>query len=356
MTADPLIVGVLRNPASIASFNLLQWDLLIRQARHSNLLARLAVLFDVPELRQHIPRQPLEHLEWAAIGAHRHLQAVHAEVAHIRKALTGMPVILLKGAAYTMAALPQAAGRLFSDIDILVPKASIDQVEHQLMVHGWMATHHDAYDQRYYREWMHEIPPLQHVRRQSVIDVHHAILPLTMRVRPDSSKLLGAAVAVAGQTGLMVLSPVDMLLHSAAHLFYEGELPHGLRDLLDLDAMLRHFGKAPAFWENLVDRAEELELGRCLFYALRYSHMLLDTPIPKPVLVKATTGRPMSMALPIMDAMYRRALLPDHDSCCDRYTGIARKALYIRANWLRMPPVLLARHLFHKAFVSKKDE
>jgi hypothetical protein len=30
--------------------------------------------------------------------------------------------------------------------------------------------------------------------------------------------------------------------------------------------------------------------------------------------------------------------------------------LYVRANWLRMPPLLLTRHLFHKAFISPKDE
>jgi hypothetical protein len=26
--------------------------------------------------------------------------------------------------------------------------------------------------------------------------------------------------------------------------------------------------------------------------------------------------------------------------------------LYVRGNWLRMPPLLLSRHLFHKAFLS----
>jgi hypothetical protein len=29
------------------------------------------------------------------------------------------------------------------------------------MLAGWAATHHDAYDQRYYRQWMHELPPMQ---------------------------------------------------------------------------------------------------------------------------------------------------------------------------------------------------
>jgi hypothetical protein len=28
------------------------------------------------------------------------------------------------------------------------------------------------------------------------------------------------------------------------------------------------------------------------------------------------------------------------------------QALYIRSHWLRMPPVMLMRHLFHKAFLS----
>jgi hypothetical protein len=26
----------------------------------------------------------------------------------------------------------------------------------------------------------------------------------------------------------------------------------------------------------------------------------------------------------------------------------------VRGNWLRMPPLMLARHLFHKAFISPK--
>jgi hypothetical protein len=28
--------------------------------------------------------------------------------------------------------------------------------------------------------------------------------------------------------------------------------------------------------------------------------------------------------------------------------------LYVRGNWLRMPLLLLTRHLFHKAFVSPR--
>lgn len=356
MIAKPLILRLLRAPELAASLNLPQWDLLVRQARRANLLAQVEHLLQARDLFIIVPEQARRHFAWAATVARRHAQAVHAEVAYISQALRGRPVILLKGAAYTMAALPHASGRLYSDVDILVPRESIAEVENQLMIHGWLATHHDAYDQRYYREWMHEIPPLQHMRRGSVIDVHHAILPLTMRVHPDCEKLRAAAVGLPDQANLFVLAPVDMLLHSAAHLFYESELVHGLRDLLDLDALLRHFSTRPDLWSTVVGRARELELTRCLFYALRYCGMFLNTPVPDQVSTEAAIGRPPAMVLRLMDAMYRRVLLPEHASCTDGYTGIARKTLYVRANWLRMPPWLLARHLFHKAFVSEKDE
>ncbi len=179
-----------------------------------------------------------------------------------------------------MAGLPAADGRVFSDVDILVPEQAIPAVESALMLHGWSAGHHGAYYQRYYRQWMHEIPPMRHARRRTVIDVHHAILPKTARIEVDSDRMREAAIAVAGDDRLRVLAPVDMVLHSATHLFHEGELDNGLRDLFDLDSLLRHFGAEAGFWETLVPRAVEVGLTRPLYYALRYASQMLSTPIP----------------------------------------------------------------------------
>jgi hypothetical protein len=267
-----------------------------------------------------------------------------------------VPVILLKGAAYVMANLPSACGRLFTDIDIMVPKDRLNEVEAALMLHGWAATHHDAYDQRYYRTWMHELPPMRHVRRSTVIDVHHAILPETASIHPDPEKLRAAACALEEHEGLKVLAPADMVLHSAAHLFHDGELENGLRDLVDIDSLLRHFGSFPSFWPELVERAVELELTRPLFYALRYAANILHTPIPLDTMEAAEAGCPSWPTRVLMDSLFTRALMPVHASCSDAFTGGARWLLYVRANWLRMPPLLLARHLFHKAFISSKTD
>lgn len=355
--SPPLLVTVLREPALLATLPLSGWELLLRQAGAANLTLTLRQLINDRGLLEAVPAQPRAHLEWVRVIGERHGSAVRFEVAQIARALedTGLPLLLLKGAAYAMAGLPAGRGRLFTDVDILVPKARLDEVEAALMLAGWAATGLDDYDQRYYREWMHELPPMQHMQRGNSIDVHHAILPETARARPDPARLRAAAVPVEGHPGLYVLAPVDMVLHSAVHLFYDGEFDKGLRDLLDIHRLLLHFGAMPGFWEALPARARELELARPLFYALRYCHRLLGTMVPAAVVTAADpAGRPALPLLGVMDALFLRTLAPPHPSCADRFTPLAHGALYLRGNWLRMPPFMLARHLAHKAFIKPR--
>ena len=272
MTHDPLLLQLLQNPDTLDRFNLADWDLLVRQARSAGLLAQLQTLLNNHGLMERVPEQPRKHLAWAHTVAERHTLAVKWEVTLIRKALEQLdvPIILLKGAAYVMAGLPAAQGRIFSDIDILVPKNDLNGVEAALMLHGWATTHHDAYDQHYYRTWMHELPPMQHIRRMALLDVHHAILPETAHLRPDSEKLRSAAITLNGYDKLLTLAPIDMVLHSATHLFHDGELTHGLRDLLDIDSLLHHFSTTPSFWPTLTRRAHELDAALDAVMALKF--------------------------------------------------------------------------------------
>jgi hypothetical protein len=354
--AEPVLCAVLRDPGRLAALGLAEWDVLLRQADSAGMAATLLYLVERHGLLEGVPARPRARLEWARARAQRHADGVRWEVRQIAQALAQVdtPLILLKGAAYELAQLAPARGRRFSDIDLLVPEEKLGEVEAALMLAGWASAHSDAYDQRYYREWMHELPPMQHVKRHSVIDVHHAILPRTARMFPDPALLRAAARPLAGHARLAVLAPADMVLHSATHLFCDGEFGHGLRDLLDIDRLLRDAGADPAFWPALAARARALELSRPLFYALRYAARLLGTPVPPAALAAAADGRPNRVLLALMDALFLRALQPPHASCADRYTGGARFLLYIRGNWLRMPPLMLARHLFHKAFLSPK--
>ena len=328
----------------------------MRQARRANLLGRLGSALQEAGLMAAVPDAPRQHLVAADVICRRQSVSVRWEVRCIRQALArcDTPIVLLKGAAYEMAGLPPARGRLFSDVDILVPRGKLDAVESPLMLDGWQASDHDAYDQHYYRAWMHEIPPLRHVRRDTTIDVHHNILPATARVRVDAQALIDAAVPVPGWDGVRVLKPVDMLLHGATHLFHEGEFANGLRDLFDIDALLRHFGADTRFWDDLIPRAASLGLGRSLYHALQASTRILGTPVPPQVLAAAQAWRPARPVAALMAWCYRHALQPAHASAETRSVEIARAALYLRSHWLRMPLPLMVWHLGRKAVLRTR--
>jgi len=262
--------------------------------------------------------------------------------------------VLLKGAAYLRAGLPPAEGRLFSDIDFLVPRGRIGSVEAALMGGGWISDERDAYNQMYYRRWSHEVPPLRHVQRMSVIDLHHTIAPPTSRFKVDGAALLARIRPIAGTDDLYTLAPEDMVLHSAVHLFQEGEFDRGLRDLQDLLDLIHHFerSEADAFWPLLLARSRELGLQVPLHHALFHLQRLFGQVVPPAQAAEVEALRPR--ASPGRAAMARLlglALRPDHPSCDTRWTGLARWLLFVRSHWLRMPPYLVAIHLTRKAWM-----
>jgi hypothetical protein len=340
-------------PAATAGWTAAQWTAFCQQARGAGLLARAAerIAAAGDGARAPWPEGLDAHLQSAQRVIRAQRTEIDRELRHISHALAdlGAPVVLLKGAAYLAAGLPAAAGRVFSDVDILVPKAALREAESRLMLGGWVTTHHNEYDQRYYRQWMHELPPMQHVHRGTTLDVHHNILPETARLKPDAARLIAAAVPLPDRPGLMVLAPTDMILHSMTHLFMNEEMGHALRDLSDMDLLLRHFAAEEGFWTRLLERACELDLARPLHYGLRHAAQLLGTPVPAELLQAAARRGPAWPLSALMDALWRRALASPHPGAARPGRAAALFMLYVRGHWLRMPPLLLARHLGIKA-------
>jgi hypothetical protein len=348
----------LRQPDILPALSLAEWDLVIRQARRAGILARLAARLDEGGLLEAVPAAPRHHLVGDRNLAEKHGRDVRNEVRYLQEALapTGVPVILLKGAAYILADLPAARGRLFSDIDILVPKASLGAVEQALHRQGWAGSRMDPYDERYYRRWMHQIPPLTNRLRDTTLDVHHTIIPETVRLDLRASALFASARRVADDSTVMTLAPADMILHSAIHLLNEGEYARGLRDLDDVAELLGHFGREAAFWPLLLERAVELDLRRPLYYALRYAAALLGAPVPVAISGAARLRPPGTVLRLVMDALFEHALRPDHASCRDGFSATALWLLYVRSHHLRMPPHLLVPHLLRKAYMRTVKE
>jgi hypothetical protein len=146
-----------------------------------------------------------------------------------------------------------------------------------------------------------------------------------------------------------------MVLHSAAHGFQDGDFKRSLRDLVDIDGLVRHFAQGEKFWYDLGARAEELDLKRPIFYALRYAHHYLETPIAPELLERMKSWRPGWPALSVMDSVVDQVVTAGpwrHDMTLK----LSQQLLYIRSHWLRMPPYLLIPHLIRKALKKKPTD
>lgn len=337
MSPARLLVRTLAVPASAAGLTPQQWTALITVARAESLLGSLAFQLE----GQAVPPKVAPILEDARRDSLQgRTQALwEAEMARRALAPTRAPVVLMKGTAYAAADLDAAVGRSIGDLDVMVPREALPLVQEALLAAGWeWVKEADGYDDLYYRQWMHELPPLIHRSRDRMIDVHHTILPLTARPRPDAAALVAASVSLPAG-GLRTLSPEDMVVHSAAHLFADGDLAGGLRNLWDLDRLLRQFAAAdPDFWPRLAERARLHQLRRAVARALRLARRLYGTPVD-PALAGCTR---------ITDRLFEARLLA-RNGWGQPTRRLLRFAFYLRSHWMRMPPLMLARHLWTKA-------
>jgi len=355
-----LMIDALMRPHEVASWPAADLDLALRVLRRARLLGRLAENLDDLGLLGALPAQARDALSSARIIAQARARVARWELDRIACALQeapGLGLVVMKGCAYLLAGLPHARGRMFADVDLLVPEARLREVESRLLEQGWRTAELTPYDDRYYRQWTHELPPLTHEEREVEVDLHHNVQMRTSRLKPDAALLLAAARPITERSGagFRVLAPIDMTLHAMTHLFHGGEMDDALRELVDIDSLLRHYGQhEPGFWGEFWPRAVALDLARPAFYGLRYAQRLLGTPVPQALLAESRAGRsPPRFVVALMDGLVPEALFPPHPDRLRRRTALSRLLLYVRAHWVRMPPWMLIRHLAYKFYVRR---
>jgi hypothetical protein len=346
----------LQVPATAIDLDSAELDLLIRLLRQVRLHGRFAVDLQKAGVFKNLPQVAQDQLQSVLVMAEARKRVALWELDRIGWATRDHPnidLICMKGCAYILLNLPNTPGRIFADVDLVLPEADLPRLEQLLNRRGWKTQELSPYDDNYYRRWTHELPPLMHRERDVEIDLHHNIVPRTARLKPAGHKLVERAQPLEGAR-YRVLANEDLVLHAMVHLMFDSDLVEKLRDLVDIDNLCRYFAAGDAgFWDSLLERADEQGLGRPLYYSLRYGQEFLGTPVPEKVVAHVQQWAPVAPIRWMMDRCAPLALLPEHPDHTRRGVALARLLLYMRSHWLRMPPWLLAYHLAYKFYVIR---
>lgn len=335
------------DPAALLTLDTAGWERAFALGRRHGVSGRWYPALDALGALSRVPRGVLNQLRSDHLVALDRTRAARWEVNRVRHALAtiGLEPVLLKGAAYIAAGLAAGECRMLTDVDVLVPFSRLDEAEAALKAHGWHPMPKDDYDERYYRNWMHELPPFQHAIRGSSLDLHHNILPRTSDLCPDAGALLARSRTLTD--GCRVLEPADMVMHSILHGFYGGELTNCFRDVLDVHELCRDFGRTDSrFWDALADRALAFRAARPTWLALHQLRRWPDAEVPERVLhalERAARRWPLRpLVARAVDSVFVPSLPP---STLER---LALKGLLARSHLCKMPLRILLPHLAYK--------
>lgn len=262
------------------------------------------------------------------------------EMNRVERALSDADVeaCVLKGGAYVAKNLAASKGRRVSDLDILVPADKLKIVEQKLKAFGWEPeeTTDNEYDQQYYRTHMHELPPLRHKTRGTIIDIHHALLPTTAKYSVVVEELVGNSDPI-GTGKLYCFDASGLFIHSAVHAFADGALDTPARTLIeqyflfnDLTDLQKH---------ELVHRAKlagaQMPVGIALWFVGK--------------LFRDDDARRLSSELvPIYRYIALKWMVQSKVNN-NMFSVFGKAYLYLRSHYLRMPVYMLIPHLVKKA-------
>lgn len=336
------LLDLLRDPGLGESLDNAGWNQVLEHAQKTQVLGQWSAQATRFVADGCMPAAVRHRIALATLTARRRVEAASWEIHGIRRALSAdIPLVVLKGMAHALAGDECGKGRTFSDIDIMVPRTRIEAAESALIADGWQPASTTAYDARYYREWMHELPPMTHVRRRTALDLHHSILPVISPHRLDAVRLFESAQPVGD--GIYVLSATDRIVHCAVHMVVEGDETKVLRAAYDLHLLIAQHGVAIGGRDQVVRRARTLGVEALVEIALATTELLFSA---KPALQGHRSTRVVRHLLAAANA--NAGVIPS-------VPLLSRFWIAIASHRAKMPMHVLLPHLLRKSVTGAQS-
>lgn len=338
----------------IPQIDIQHWEEIIHVLREVNLLATCYYQLEKAEKLPLLPTFALKHMKSAAVYSLRQSDQVVFECNLLAEALTNekIPCVFLKGASYTLRKSGNSKGRVYSDIDLLVAKSDISKAEKTLNQHSWCTKKLSEYDNNYYREWSHEIPPMFHIHRGTVLDLHHNILlpisgrEVSVESLTENSELIDGKFTVLGYPAT--------ILHSIVHLLINEDVSNGYRDLLDITTLIKE-NDTPEFWQEITSLSSKLGFNNELYLALSLSQKYANLSIPESIWSSLSSQKHDTKLNFLLNKVYYFALQPHSPLIQTLQHRVAITIVYFLGHLQKMPLKILIPHLLTKSFFAIRD-
>lgn len=336
-----LFLQILLDSQVLASLNEQGYDALLRILRQTDLVSSFGFLTKTHENQEVLPVYMQSHVNASKVFSDAQTRQVFSACALIKKAADdlGIELLFLKGAAYCLRQTQNSRGRLFSDIDILVKVEDLNTLESYLNANGWKSKELNDYDDKYYREWSHELPPFTHLATGVSLDIHHTLLPKVSHYRVDIEDLWRNELKL--NSGFSVPNHAYLILHSAIHLLLNEDVEKGFRDLLDINLLII---------EYMED--EDLERLKAVFCrsGFEFEFDLLIELLNKcfDCRYKLPSTSPSYMLAFWCNAYYK-SIFPAMPELQTKTYRTLRLLVYIKGHLNKMPFRLFIKHIIYKA-------
>ena len=349
------LVSLLLDPSLGLKYETEVWQSAILVLREAKLLASLYHLAVKDDVFEQYPEYVRRHLYSAQVYAFRQYKQICYESAQLQALFTsiGVDAVFLKGANYALRGSRNSYGRICADIDILIPKAELAKCESLLKQKHWQSEKISKYDEKYYRQWAHEIPPLFHPLRGTVVDIHHNIY-LPVSGRSPNIALFMQDLEILPE-GTAVLAGPQTVLHSIIHLLMNEDFSSSLRDLFDIYLLLTEYADED-FWVTLTQLAKDAGFLEEFYFCLVALSTIFNIQYPLSVQRYMAGHKPSWLSTFWAKQVFIHAIIPAHPLVSRGKQKIARGLVYLRGHWIKMPLPILLTHFVVKAGIKAGDQ
>ncbi|MBF0217732.1 MAG: nucleotidyltransferase family protein [Candidatus Omnitrophica bacterium] len=191
---------------------------------------------------------------------------------------SGIPVIVIKGAALAETVYDNIGEREFSDLDILVKEADIAKAVETLLDEGYQRAEQSQY---YF------------INGISAVDLHSS-LPHTRLMEEVWRE---AVPALLGGEETLLISPEENIIYLSYHSAVQHADPD-VKWLMDIDRIVRRASSLKGIdWDLLREKAGKNKLRIPVYWFLKRTCERFHTPIPEKILNELKPRRSMRSAI-----------------------------------------------------------